>query len=146
MKGRNLSVIGYARVSTEEQHLDLQRDALEQAGCCRIFEDQGISAVAPHRPGFEQALDALQPGDQFVIWKMDRAFRSLRHALDTLEAFESRGIAFRSLTDQIDTGTAMGRFEPELTAGAMHSRIRPINQVTTGALYCRDATKERCCR
>lgn len=110
-----MSVIGYARVSTEEQHLDLQRNALEQAGCCRIFEDQGISAVAPHRPGFEQALDALQPGDQFVIWKMDRAFRSLRHALDTLEAFESRGIAFRSLTDQIDTGTAMGRFVYHIT-------------------------------
>lgn len=115
MKGRNLSIIGYARVSTEEQHLDLQRDALEQAGCSRIFEDQGISAVAPHRPGFEQALDALQPGDQFVIWKMDRAFRSLRHALDTLETFESRGIAFRSLTDQIDTGTAMGRFVYHIT-------------------------------
>jgi len=103
-------VIGYARVSTEEQHLDLQFDALEEAGCGRIFSDQGISAVAKRRDGFEQALEALDDGDIFVIWKMDRAFRSLRHALDILEVFEQRNIEFRSLTDQIDTTTPMGKF------------------------------------
>lgn len=101
--------IGYARVSTEDQNLALQYDALNQAGCARIFEDQGISAVGKVRPGFQAALDALAPGDVFVIWKMDRAFRSLRHALDILEQFEQRGVEFLSLTDQLDTTTPMGK-------------------------------------
>jgi DNA invertase Pin-like site-specific DNA recombinase len=101
--------IGYARVSTEDQNLALQYDALNEAGCMRIFEDQGISAVGKVRPGFQAALDALAPGDVFVIWKMDRAFRSLRHALDILEQFERRGIEFLSLTDQLDTTTPMGK-------------------------------------
>jgi len=104
-----LARIGYARVSTEDQNLALQRDALNEAGCARIFEDRGISAVGVPRPGFEAALDALGPGDVFVIWKMDRAFRSLRHALDILEQFERRGIEFLSLTDQLDTTTPMGK-------------------------------------
>lgn len=101
--------IGYVRVSTEEQHLDLQLDALEAAGCMCIFEDNGISAVAKKRLGFEAAMAALKEGDVFIIWKMDRAFRSLRHALDVLEDFEQRGIQFCSLTDQIDTTTPMGK-------------------------------------
>jgi len=102
-------IIGYARVSTEEQHLDLQIDALEGAGCDPIFTDQGMSAVARHRKGFEGALEFLQGGDTLVIWKMDRAFRSLRHALDVLELLEKRNIEFKSLTDQIDTTTPMGK-------------------------------------
>ena len=102
-------VLGYARVSTEEQHLDLQIDALQDAGCIRIYSDQGISAVAKCRKGFEEVLAELQSGDVLVIWKMDRAFRSLRHALDILEQFENREIQFRSLTDQIDTTTPMGK-------------------------------------
>ena len=102
-------LIGYARVSTEEQHLDLQLDALDDALCDHIYQDQGISATAKKRPGLDAALSALKPGDVFVVWKLDRAFRSLRHALDVLEEFESRNIEFRSLTDQIDTTTAMGK-------------------------------------
>ena len=102
-------LIGYARVSTEEQHLDLQLDALEQAGCDQIFTDQGVSAVAKKRQGFDSALEALRSGDVLVIWKMDRAFRSLKHALDTLEDLEKRDIEFRALTEQIDTTTAMGK-------------------------------------
>jgi len=101
--------IGYARVSTDEQNMDLQMDALEAVGCDHVYTDQGISAVAKHRQGFENALGELQAGDVFVIWKMDRAFRSLRHALDVLEQLESRDIQFRSLTDQIDTTTPMGK-------------------------------------
>lgn len=102
-------VLGYARVSTEEQHLDLQVDALQDAGCIHVYSDQGISAVAKYRKGFEDVLTELQPGDVLVIWKMDRAFRSLRHALDVLEQLENRDIQFRSLTDQIDTTTPMGK-------------------------------------
>lgn len=102
--------IGYARVSTVDQNLDLQIRALEAAGCDVIFRDEGISAVAPERPAFSAALNALIPGDTLVIWKMDRAFRSLIHALTVLEDLEHRGVEFCSLTEQIDTGTAMGRF------------------------------------
>lgn len=75
----------------------------------RIFEDEGISAVARVRPGFKLATEMLCPGDTFVVWKMDRAFRSLRNALDTLEEFEKRGIEFRSLTEQIDSTTPVGK-------------------------------------
>lgn len=103
-----MAIIGYARVSTEEQHLDLQIDALEGAGCAHIFTDQGVSAIA-RREGFEEALETLQEGDTFVIWKMDRAFRSLRHALDVLELFEQRGIQFRAITEAIDTTTPLGK-------------------------------------
>jgi len=102
--------IGYARVSTADQNLDLQIAALKEAGCNTIYRDEGVSAVAPDRPAFTAALAQLTPGDTFIIWKMDRAFRSLIHALTVLDEFEQRGIAFQSLTEQIDTATAMGRF------------------------------------
>lgn len=101
--------IGYARVSTEDQHLDLQLDALREAECDIVFTDQGISGAARKRPGFDEALAALQDGDIFIIWKMDRAFRSLRHALDVLEALERRNIEFCALTERIDTTTPMGK-------------------------------------
>lgn len=101
--------IGYARVSTEDQHLDLQINALKLAGCSTIFEDHGVSATAKQRPGFEEALSSLQAGDVFVVWKMDRAFRSLKNALNILEEFENRAIEFRCLTEDIDTTTAMGK-------------------------------------
>ncbi len=101
--------IGYARVSTDEQHLDLQLDALQEAGCVRIFTDQGVSATCRQRVGLDAALEALSAGDTLVIWKMDRAFRSLRHALEMLEVFEADGIEFISLTEQIDTTTALGK-------------------------------------
>lgn len=102
--------IGYARVSTCDQNLDLQIRALKAADCAKIFRDEGISAVAADRPNFSAALESLNSGDTLVIWKMDRAFRSLIHALNVLEELERRGIEFQSLTDDINTATAMGRF------------------------------------
>lgn len=105
-----MAVIGYARVSTEEQNLDLQRDALKSAGCAKVFEDLGVSATARVRPGFEEALASLKPGDTFVVWKLDRGFRSLLQALTTLERLEKHGISFVSLTEsQIDTKSPLGR-------------------------------------
>lgn len=101
--------IGYAQVSTEDQNLDLQLQALEAAGCEIVFQDHGVSAVAHKRPGLDEALAHLKPGDTLVIWKLDRACRSLRHALDLLEDLQSRNIDFLSLTDSIDTTTAMGK-------------------------------------
>ena len=104
-----MRIIGYARVSTEEQNLDLQLDALEDANCDLIYKDDGVSAVAQIRPGFAQAMAALKPGDEFIIWKMDRAFRSLKNALDTLDKFEQQNIRFRCITEIIETTTPMGR-------------------------------------
>ncbi|PHR21904.1 MAG: hypothetical protein COA41_00435 [Sphingopyxis sp.] len=104
-----MTKIGYARVSTHDQTLDLQLDALALANCDHIFTDKGISAIARSRPGFEEALDRLKAGDTLVLWKMDRAFRSLRHALDVLERFEKEGVHFLVLTEGIDTTTPMGR-------------------------------------
>lgn len=104
-----MAVYGYARVSTQEQNLDLQRDALRAANCVQVFEDVGVSGGAPARAGFDALLAVLAAGDTVVIWKMDRAFRSLRHALDVLETFEHREIELRSLTDHFDTSTAMGK-------------------------------------
>jgi DNA invertase Pin-like site-specific DNA recombinase len=106
---QHMMKIGYARCSTDEQNLDLQIDALEKAGCDKIYKDRGVSAISSKRKGFENALSELESGDQLVVWKMDRAFRSLRHAMDVFDDFESRGIEFRELTEGIDTSTPMGK-------------------------------------
>jgi len=105
-----MAFVGYARVSTDEQNLDLQRNALQDARCDLVFEDDGYSAIDTHRPGFALALDALNTGDVLVVWKMDRAFRSLKNALDTLEVFEAKGFELRCLTEPIDTTTPFGKF------------------------------------
>ena len=104
-----MAIIGYARVSTQEQNLDLQLIALRAVGCESIFEDLGVSATARRRPGFEQALAALKAGDVLVIWKMDRAFRSVISAARLLDEFEAKDIRFKCLTEPIDTTTSAGR-------------------------------------
>lgn len=104
-----MAIIAYARVSKEDQNLDLQRFALKAAGYDKVFEDEGVSAVATTRPGFEAALAALQPGDTFLVWKNDRAFRSLKDAFVTMEHFRNVGVTFRSLTEFIDTSAPIGR-------------------------------------
>lgn len=100
--------IGYARVSTEEQNLDLQRAALTQAGCEPVFEDQ-VSGMALQRPGLDQALARLGAGDILVVWRLDRLGRSLPHLIETIRLIGDRGAGFRSLTESIDTTTAGGR-------------------------------------
>lgn len=104
-----MALIGYARVSTSEQSLDLQINALKAAGCEKIYRDLGVSAITKTREGFEEAITSMQRGDVLVIWKFDRAFRSVRNALDILEEFEHRGIEFKCLTEAIDTTTPMGK-------------------------------------
>jgi DNA invertase Pin-like site-specific DNA recombinase len=95
-------LIGYARVSTADQSLNLQADALHSAGCERIFTDQGSGARAD-RPGMREALGFARPGDVLVIWKLDRLSRSLGHLIETIQGLERRGIAVRSLTEMLDT-------------------------------------------
>jgi DNA invertase Pin-like site-specific DNA recombinase len=99
---------GYARVSTGEQTLDLQLDALTAADCGRIFRDTASGAKSD-RPGLGQALDHLRDGDTLVVWRLDRLGRSLRHLIDTLTALDQCGIGFRSLTEAIDTTTPGGK-------------------------------------
>jgi DNA invertase Pin-like site-specific DNA recombinase len=95
-------LIGYARVSTADQNLDLQVDALRQHGCERIFSDRTSGARAD-RPGMREALDFAREGDVLVVWKLDRLSRSLGHLVETVQSLEQRGIGFRSLTEVLDT-------------------------------------------
>ncbi|SRR5579875_3028225 len=101
-------LVGYARVSTHDQTLNLQKDALRTAGCERIFEDT-VSGAAAERPGLDEALAFLRPDDSLVVWKLDRLGRSLRHLIETATALQQRGIGFKSLTEQIDTTTSGGK-------------------------------------
>jgi DNA invertase Pin-like site-specific DNA recombinase len=102
-------LIGYAWVSTEDQSLDLQLDALRQAGCERVFTDKA-SAAKPHRPGLSEAHSHLRAGDLLVVWKLDRLGRSVKGLVDLVGELDQQGVQFRSLTDGIDTTTPHGRF------------------------------------
>jgi DNA invertase Pin-like site-specific DNA recombinase len=102
-------LIGYARVSTADQNLALQRDALNAAGCRKIYTDT-ISGAKTSRPGLDKALEHLRDGDTLVVWKLDRLGRSVKNLIAFTDQLESAGIGFRSLTDQIDTTTPAGRF------------------------------------
>src|ERR671929_847759 len=100
--------VGYARVSTLDQTLDLQNDALEAAGCERVFTDT-ISGAKAERPGLDEALRFVRPGDTLVVWRLDRLGRSLQHLIQTITDLHKKGIGFRSLTEQIDTTKSGGK-------------------------------------
>jgi DNA invertase Pin-like site-specific DNA recombinase len=102
-------LIGWARVSTNDQNLDLQRDALQRAGCTRVFEEKESGRAGTKRPAVEAAQAYLRPEDQLVVWKVDRLGRSLREMLDTAHKLQSQGVKLRSLTEAIDTETPTGR-------------------------------------
>ena len=101
-------LIGYMRVSTAEQSLDLQRDALERAGCERIHEDV-CSGRATERPGLSGALDVARDGDALVVWKLDRIGRSLPHVVGFVGDLQKRSVGLKVLTGDVDTTTATGR-------------------------------------
>jgi DNA invertase Pin-like site-specific DNA recombinase len=103
-----VSLIGYARVSTQDQHLHLQHDALKSAGCVKIFTDT-ISGSIAERKGLDEALDYLRDGDTLVVWRLDRLGRSLKHLIETVTLLQEKGIQLKSLTESIDTGTSGGK-------------------------------------
>src|SRR5262245_18700870 len=106
---RGRMLIGYARVSTDEESLDLQLDALKRAGCKRIFSDK-VSTTKADRPGLADAVSHLRRADVLVVWKLDRLGRTVKGLVDFVAELHERRIQFRSLTDGIDTTTPAGRY------------------------------------
>src|SRR5436853_2771052 len=100
--------VGYARVSTQDQTLDIQKDALEKIGCTKIFTDTA-SGAKEERKGLEEVLAFLREGDTLVVWRLDRLGRSLKHLLEIITTLNKRKIGFKSLTESIDTTTSNGR-------------------------------------
>jgi DNA invertase Pin-like site-specific DNA recombinase len=107
--GQQMSKIGYARVSTDEQNLSLQIDALKAVGCEKIFSDQGISGSLASRPNLNRALRTLRPGDKLVVWRLDRLGRSLVNLIQLLDQLGEKGVRFHSLNENIDTTSSGGR-------------------------------------
>src|SRR3954453_1896424 len=101
-------LVGYARVSTTDQTLDLQRDALTKAGCSKIFTDTA-SGAQTEREGLTEVLAYVRAGDTLVVWKLDRLGRSLRDLIARITELQNRQIGFKSLTEQIDTTTSGGK-------------------------------------
>lgn len=100
--------IGYARVSTTEQNLDLQTDALEKVGCEKLFQDVA-SGAKDERKGLLEAIEFARKGDTFVVWKLDRLGRSLKHLIETVTLLHQKGVGFASLQENIDTTTSGGK-------------------------------------
>lgn len=101
-------LIGYARVSTQDQTLNLQQDALEKIGCAKIFTDT-ISGATTERKGLDEALEYVREGDTLVVWRLDRLGRSLKHLIETITHLNNRKIGFQSITENIDTTTSGGK-------------------------------------
>ena len=124
--------IGYARVSTLDQNLGLQQDALKEAGCEKIFIEQMSGAVSD-RPALREALDYARSGDTLIVWKLDRLARSMKQLIETIEKLRLRNIGFRSLTEAIDTTTAQGVLVFHIFS-ALAIRARPIRERTRAGL------------
>src|SRR5687768_15302242 len=126
-------LVGYARVSTQEQDLALQLDTLRNAGCERIFEEKA-SGAQRERPEPQAALGCMRPGDTLVVWKLDRLARSLKQLVETVEDFGARGIGLRSLTEAIDTTTAGGKLVFHLFAALAEFERGVIRERTLAGL------------
>jgi DNA invertase Pin-like site-specific DNA recombinase len=105
---RCIMLIGYARVSTQDQNLDLQKDALEKAGCEKIYVEQ-ISGGSSARPELDKTMETLREGDTLIVWRLDRLGRSLKHLIELVNELEQRKIGLRSLTESMDTTTSGGK-------------------------------------
>ena len=127
-------LIGYARVSTTEQDLRLQLDALNKAGCVKVFEDKA-SGARSKRPGLEACVAALEPGDTLVVWRLDRLGRSMPHLVSLVEELMGNGIGFRSLLDgALDTTTASGELMFHIFSSLAQFERRLVQERTTAGL------------
>jgi DNA invertase Pin-like site-specific DNA recombinase len=125
--------IGYARVSTDDQNLTLQLDALKKDGCTRVFTDK-VGGARLDRPGLNEALSHLRAGDTLVVWKLDRLGRSVKGLVDLVNTLEAREVHFRSLTDGIDTKTPAGRFFFHIMASLAQMERELIGERTRAGL------------
>ncbi|MCP5072658.1 MAG: recombinase family protein [Rhodobacteraceae bacterium] len=126
-------LVGYARVSTQNQDSQLQLDALLEASCEKIFEEKA-SGAQRERPQLKAALEYMREGDTLVVWKLDRLARSLRQLIETVEQMEERGVGFRSLTESIDTTTSGGRLIFHIFAALAEFERSVIRERTTAGL------------
>lgn len=125
--------IGYARVSTEDQKLDLQLDALKGAGCEKVFSDH-VSGAAATKAGLDDALAYVRAGDTLVVWKLDRLGRTVKGLVDLVQTLQDKGIQFRSLTDGIDTSTTAGRFFFHVMAALAQMERELVHERTMAGL------------
>ena len=126
-------MIGYARVSTGEQHLDLQLDSLKEAGCSKIFEDQ-ISGTKETRPNLGSCLEYLRAGDTLVVWRLDRLGRNLKDLIEKVEVLKSKKVEIRSLKENIDTTTPTGKLTFHLFAALAEFERDVIRERTLAGL------------
>lgn len=132
-------LIGYARVSTFDQSLDLQREALEREGCTKIYEDK-VSGLKADKPGLEKALDQMREGDTLVVWKLDRLGRHVKGLIELAEILEKKKVHLRSITDHLDTSSPMGRFFFHMMASLAQMERELIVERTRAGL---EAAKKR---
>lgn len=131
--------IGYARISTTEQNLDLQVDALKKYGCDKIFTDK-LSGATQSRPGLDEAISFARAGDTIVCWRLDRLGRSLQHLLRCVDDLQTRGVGFASITEAIDTSTINGKLIFHIFAALSEFERGLIRERTISGLQ---AAKER---
>jgi DNA invertase Pin-like site-specific DNA recombinase len=129
----DIMLIGYARVSTQEQNPELQIDALKQAGCETIYAEKA-SGAQRDRPELKKALEYMRPGDTLVVWKLDRLARSLKQLIETVESLEQKEIGFRSLTEAMDTTTSGGKLVFHIFAGLAEFERSIIRERTHAGL------------
>jgi DNA invertase Pin-like site-specific DNA recombinase len=129
-----LTIIGYARVSTQDQTTALQLDALEAVGVDKLFIDHGVSGAATSRPQLDLCLAALESGDTLVTWRLDRLGRSLSHLTSVVQELGDRGVAFRSLTENIETESASGRLTFHVFASLAQFERELTRERTTAGL------------
>jgi DNA invertase Pin-like site-specific DNA recombinase len=130
-----MAIIGYTRVSTKEQDTALQDAAMAKAGVDRVYSDRGVSGTLASRPELDKALDRLDEGDMFVVWKLDRLGRNTRNVLAVIETLIERGVTFRSLTEQIDLSAGpMGKAMLTILAAFAELERATISERTKAGL------------
>lgn len=125
--------IGYARVSTKDQNLDLQIEALQKAGCEKIFEEK-ISGSTKNRPELDKMIEQFREGDELYVWRLDRLGRSLKHIIDLVLSLSEKGIIIKGLTDGVDTSTINGRLFLNLMASLAEYERELIRERTKAGL------------
>ena len=125
--------IGYARISTKDQNLEMQIDGLKKAGCEKIYKEV-VSGAKADRPVFNNLLENLRPGDLLVIWKLDRLGRSLKHLVELMNELQEKEVDLQSLQDPIDTTTAQGRLSLNLFASLAEFERDLIRERTQAGL------------